>query len=95
MEDAQFGGTNASAKPLHGLGSGVFEIVEDYDRATYRVVYTVRFPKAVFVLHAFQKKSTKGISTPERFIRTIRERLKTAQKNYEEDFENASEPERD
>jgi len=45
------------------LGSGVFELVENHDGDTYRAVYTVRFKEVVYVLHAFQKKSPKGIKT--------------------------------
>ena len=51
------------AKPWKGDGAGVFELVEDFRSDTFRAVYTVRFEEAVYVLHAFQKKSTKGIAT--------------------------------
>lgn len=54
---AQFGGTPPTAKPWKGLGPGVLEIVESQDGIAYRAVYTVRFEKAVYVPHAFQKKS--------------------------------------
>ncbi|HEY7609538.1 MAG TPA: type II toxin-antitoxin system RelE/ParE family toxin [Alphaproteobacteria bacterium] len=57
---AQFGGTHPAAKPWKGLGPGVFELVEDFDGNAYRAVYTVRFARAIYVLHAFQKKSPKG-----------------------------------
>lgn len=60
---AQFGGKHPSAKPWKGLGPGVFEVVEDHDGDTYRAVYSVRFKEVVYVLHAFQKKSPKGIKT--------------------------------
>ena len=54
---AQIGGKHDQAKPLHGFGSaGVLEVVEDFRGNAYRAVYTVRFEKRVFVLHAFQKK---------------------------------------
>src|SRR5215475_6331923 len=54
-----------SAKPLRGFGgASVVEIVEDFDRSTYRLVYTVKFAGAVYVLYAFQKKSKKRIKTP-------------------------------
>lgn len=76
---AQTGRKHAQAKPLRGFGSaGVLEVVEDWDRNTYRAVYTVRFEGAVFVLHMFQKKSTRGASTPKTDIDLIRERLKVA-----------------
>ncbi len=61
------------------MGSGVFEIIARYDTNTYRTVYTVRLGDNIYVLHAFQKKSTRGISTPKREIDLIKQRLKTAQ----------------
>src|ERR1700733_2386884 len=57
---AQSGGKHPKAKPWKGEGPGVLEIVEDYRGDTYRAVYTVKFEKAAYVLHAFQKKSPKG-----------------------------------
>jgi phage-related protein len=57
---AQFGGKHPKAKPWRGEGPGVFEIVEDHHRGTYRALYTVRFAEIVYVLHAFQKKSTQA-----------------------------------
>ena len=60
---AQFGGKHRSAKPWKGEGSGVIEILENYMGDAYRAVYTVRFTNAVYVLHAFQKKSHRGIQT--------------------------------
>jgi phage-related protein len=80
---AQFGGKHPSAKPWKGQGPGVFEVVEDYDRNTYRAVYTVRFREVVYVLHAFQKKSPKGIKTAQVDIDLVTRRLKAAQKDYE------------
>lgn len=80
---AQFGGTHPSAKPWKGQGPGVFELVEDHDGNTYRAVYTVRFKEAVYVLHAFQKKSPKGIKTARIDIDLIERRLKAAQQDYE------------
>ncbi len=62
---AQTGQHPPSAKPLRGLGSGTVELVEDFDGDTYRAVYTVRFREAVYVLHAFKKKSKRGIKTPQ------------------------------
>src|SRR5215471_5733855 len=77
---AQDGKKHAQAKPLTGFGSaGVLEIVEDWNRSTYRAVYTVRFDCAVFVLHVFQKKSKRGAATPKADIDLIRERLKAAE----------------
>jgi len=83
---AQFGGKHPSAKPWKGLGPGVFEIVEDYDGDTYRAVYTVKFREAVYVLHAFQKKSPKGIRTSRGDVALIEQRLKAAQSDYEEHY---------
>jgi phage-related protein len=80
---AQFGGKHPSAKPWKGEGPGVFEVVEDFDRNTYRAVYTVRFRKVVYVLHAFQKKSPKGIKTAQVDVDLVTRRLKVAQKDYE------------
>ena len=79
----QQGGTPPSAKPWKGEGAGVFELVEDYRAGTFRVVYTVRFEKAVFVLHCFQKKSPSGVRTARTDIELIHERLKTARADYE------------
>jgi phage-related protein len=80
---AQFGGKHPSAKPWKGQGPGVFEIVEDFDGDTFRAVYTVRFEKAIYVLHAFQKKSPKGIKTAKGDVEMIERRLKLAQEDYE------------
>lgn len=80
---AQFGGKHPSAKPWKGQGSGVFEVVEDHDGNTYRAVYTVRFKEVVYVLHAFQKKSPKGIRTAQVDIGLVERRLKVAQQDYE------------
>jgi phage-related protein len=80
---AQNGDKVDSAKPLKGLGSGVLEVVENYDGETYRAVYTVRFASAVYVLHAFQKKSKTGIATPPRDMKLIETRLKAAQRMEE------------
>lgn len=81
---AQFGGKHPAAKPWKGQGPGIFEVVEDHDRATYRAVYTVRFEAAVYVLHAFQKKSPRGVKTGRLDIELVSERLSLAQQDYEE-----------
>jgi phage-related protein len=80
---AQFGGKHPSAKPWKGLGAGVFEIVEDHRGDAYRIIYVVKFAEALYVLHAFQKKSPSGIKTRRRGVELIRERLKLAQADYE------------
>src|SRR5262245_46843632 len=87
---AQFGGTAPTAKPWKGLGSGVLEIVETHDGNAYRAVYTVRFEKALYVLHAFQKKSPSGIRTAKRDVDLIEERLNHAQRDYEEHYGKAT-----
>jgi phage-related protein len=77
---AQIGEKHPSAKPLKGFGSaGVLEVVEDYQSDTYRAVYTVRLERAVYVLHCFKKKSTRGAQTPRPDIDLIRARLKVAE----------------
>jgi len=82
---AQDGRKHEQAKPLRGFGSaGVLEVVEDWDRSTYRAVYTVRFEGVVFVLHIFQKKSKRGAATPKADIDLIRERLKAAEQMTKE-----------
>ena len=70
------GGKADVAKPLHGLGSGVFEIALLFKGDAFRVVYAVRLASEIWVVHAFQKKSTRGIKTPKREIDLIRDRLK-------------------
>ena len=80
---AQLGGKHPRAKPWKGEGAGVLEVVEDHRGDTYRAVYTVRFEGAVYVLHAFQKKSKSGIKTPLEDVRLIGQRLKRAQQDYE------------
>jgi len=79
LKVAQTGGKHPDSKPMKGFGgASVVEIVEDYDGETYRAVYTVKFATAIYVLHAFQKKSKSGIATPRREIDLIDERLKRA-----------------
>jgi len=83
LRRAQAGGKHVDAKPLKGFGgAGVLEIVEEDNGNAYRAVYTIRFAGAVYVLHAFQKKSTKGTSTPKHEIELIRDRLKRAEEHY-------------
>jgi len=80
---AQFGGKHPSAKPWKGEGSGVLEIVEEHRGDTYRAVYTVKFENAAYVLHAFQKKSPKGIRTAQPDVELVSRRLKAASEDYE------------
>jgi phage-related protein len=80
---SQTGGKHPDARPLSGFGgAGVLEVVEDHAGDTYRAVYTVKFAGAVFVLHAFQKKSKRGIETPKKDLNLIRKRLRTAEDEY-------------
>ena len=83
---AQRGERPRQAKVLKGIvtGSGVLELVERHDGDAFRVVYTVRFKNAVYVLHAFQKKSKHGIKTTKHDVDLIRERLKKAEAHYGE-----------
>jgi phage-related protein len=78
---AQCGETDPAARPMRGFGGArVMEIVDLHDTNTYRVVYTARFGEAIYVLHAFQKKSKRGIATPAREIDLIRRRLAEAER---------------
>lgn len=79
----QAGGMPPAAKAWKGEGPGVFELVEDWRGDTWRVVFVVRFEKAVYVLHCFQKKSPSGVRTAQQDIGLIHERLKTARTDYE------------
>src|SRR6267143_1520359 len=77
INDAQNGDEHPRAKALKGFGGrSVLEVVDDEDGDTYRAVYTVRFAGVIYVLHAFQKKSRKGIETPKHEIDVIKARLK-------------------
>jgi phage-related protein len=80
----QLGGKPPKAKPWKGLGPGVFELVEGFDGNAYRAIYTVRFEAAVYVLHAFQKKSPSGIRTATVDVRLVEQRLRRAQLDYEQ-----------
>jgi phage-related protein len=79
LKVAQAGGKHHDAKPMKGFGgASVVEIVEDYDGDTYRAVYTVKFSEAIYVLHAFQKKSKSGIATAKHDLDLIEERFRRA-----------------
>jgi phage-related protein len=87
---AQLGKKHQDAKPLKGFkGSGVLEVVDDFDGDTYRAVYTVKFEGIIYVLHAFQKKSKQGIATPKQDIELIEARLKRAREHYQLQFKQA------
>jgi phage-related protein len=77
---AQEGAKHPNAKPLQGFGgAGVLELVEDFDGDAYRAVYTVKFVSAIYVLHAFQKKSKRGRQTTKQDMALIRNRLRWAE----------------
>ena len=80
---AQTGQHPPSAKRLKGLGSGVLELVDDFDGDTFRAVYAVRFESAVYVLRSFKKKSKHGIATPKQDLDLIEARLKRAKEHYQ------------
>ena len=72
------------AKPLKGLGSGVFEVALKYRTDAYRMVYALQFKERIWVLHAFQKKARQGIKTPKQDINLIRERLNRLKKELQQ-----------
>ena len=76
MTIAAEGGKADLAKPMHGMGSGVFEIALPLRSDAFRVVYAVQLAEEIWVVHAFQKKSTQGIKTPKREVDLIKGRLK-------------------
>ena len=76
--DVQQGSTPDRAKPFKGVGSGIFEIVTRFDKETYRTVYAVQIGTKVYVLHAFQKKSPRGIKTAQQDIDLIKKRYRQA-----------------
>ncbi len=70
------GGKADIAKPMRGMGSGLFEIALPFRGDAFRVVYAVQLAEEIWVVHAFQKKSTRGVKTPKHEIELIQERLK-------------------
>jgi phage-related protein len=84
---AQLGARHPDAKPLKGYrGAGVLEVVEEFAADAYRTVYTVKLGDVVYVLHAFQKRSKKGIATPKHTLDLISDRLRWAQRIHEMEF---------
>jgi phage-related protein len=79
LQLVQFGGMPKHAKPFKGIGSGVFELVTRFDTDIYRTVVAVQIGTNVYVLHAFQKKSKRGIATPKRDVELIKRRYREAQ----------------
>jgi len=81
---AQKGCKHPQAKPLKGFkGAGVVEVIEDFNKDTYRCVYTIKYGDKVYVIHAFQKKSKKGIATPKPDMDLINTRLKAVKDKVE------------
>jgi phage-related protein len=74
LYEAQLGHFPYYAKPLKGF-NGVFEIICDFDRKTYRTVYAIKLGDYIYILHVFQKKSTIGIKTQKHDIDLIKTRL--------------------
>jgi phage-related protein len=70
------GGKADIVKPMQGMGSGVLEIAVPFRGDAFRVVYAVQLAEEIWVIHAFQKKSTRGIKTPQREVDLIKDRLK-------------------
>ena len=84
---AQIGQKHPSTKPLKGFsGASVLEIVDNFDTDTYRTIYTLKLNAAIYVLHAFQKKSKKGIKTPKQDIDIVKKRLQTAKEHFQQHF---------
>lgn len=63
-------------KPLHGMGSGVFEVALRYRTDAYRTVFALQLGEEIWVVHAFQKKASQGVRTPKRELDVVRERLR-------------------
>ena len=78
LQFIQFGGMPKDAKPLKGIGSGVFEIALQYDTDAFRTVVAVQLGKRIYVLHAFQKKSRRGIATLRQDVDLIKQRYHEA-----------------
>ena len=85
--DAQYGDRPEGARSFgEGIPRGVMKLVEDFDRDTYRAAYTVSFPKAVYVLHVFKKKSTQGVKTPKPDKDLVRSRFRVAEQHYRDTY---------
>jgi phage-related protein len=77
----QFGGMPKDAKPFKGVGNGIIEVALRYASDAYRTVVAVQLGKNVYVLHAFQKKSKRGIATPKQDVDLIKQRYEEAKKH--------------
>src|SRR5882724_7657172 len=89
LQVIQFGGMPKDAKPFKGVGSGVFEIAIRHDKDAFRTVLALQLGKRIYVLHAFQKKSKKGIETPKRDVELIKQRYREAKEIAEHEKENS------
>ena len=85
LQFIQFGGMPKDAKPFKGIGSGVFEIAIKHNKEAYRTVVAVQLGDKIYVLHAFQKKSKTGISTPKEDVDLIKQRFSEAKEIAEND----------
>jgi phage-related protein len=83
---ALIGETHEDAKIFRHHGSGVFEVVADHRSSTFREIYLARYSEVIFVIHIFQKKSTKGMATPKPDMEVIEKRLKWAHQIYQEEY---------
>ena len=86
LGDAQEGRKSELAKPWKGEGPGVWELADQFEGNAFRAVYAVRFAKAVYVLHCFQKKSPSGIRTAKHDADLIHSRLQAARMHYEKHY---------
>lgn len=90
---AQTGETGANVRAMQGFGgASVLEIRDSFSGDAYRAVYTVRFAKAIYVLHCFQKKSKSGVATDLRDMELIRARLNLAQEHHRANYESKEQP---
>ena len=78
LHEVQLGDTPEIARPMKGVGGGVFELREWFKSGTYRAVYAVQLKRGIYVLHVFQKKSKKGVATPARDVQLVESRLRVA-----------------
>jgi len=83
----QYGGMPKDAKPFRGIGSGVIEIAIGHDGEAYRTVVALQLGRNIYVRHAFQKKSKKGIATPKQDVDLIKQRYKEAKELAEDEQE--------
>ncbi|MGH7663433.1 MAG: type II toxin-antitoxin system RelE/ParE family toxin [Gemmatimonadaceae bacterium] len=86
LYQAQLGRHPRAAKLLRGALAGLIELIDDFDGSTYRAVYTVKLAGVVYVLHVFQKKSTRGIATPKRDLAVIRGRWQQAKAHHADHY---------